>query len=119
MVVLWTSVIAWWPAICLAAESPDELETLSTLTHMIRWGGVLASVITVFGAWLLLRFVESIVEKLGGMFAERRLLFQKLSAFFHFFVYITTIVAVTLMSFKISKEVLAILAFINTLFSPH
>ncbi|MEN8244783.1 MAG: mechanosensitive ion channel domain-containing protein [Thermodesulfobacteriota bacterium] len=109
LAVLWISMIGWWPTISLAAQSPDELETFSTLTHMIRWGGVLASVATVFSAWLLLHFVESLVEKLGGMFAERRLLFQKLSAFFHFFIYITTIVVVTLMSFKISKEVLAII----------
>lgn len=109
MVVLWTSLVGLCPVISYAAQSSEELETLSTLTQMIRWGGVLASIVVVFGAWLLLRFIESLVEKLGGMFAERRLLLQKLSAFFHFFIYITTIVLVTLMSFKISKEVLAIL----------
>ena len=76
---------------------------------MIRWGGVLASLLVVFGAWLLLRFLDRLVENLGKIFAERRLLFQKLNAFFHFTVYLVTIFVTILLSIEISREVLAIL----------
>ena len=76
---------------------------------MIRWSGVLASLLVIITAWLLLRFLDSLVENLGKIFAERRLLLQKLSAFFRFGVYQVTILTVILLSFESSREVLAIL----------
>jgi len=97
------------PAIVWAAQNPEELEAISTIAQMIRWGGVLVSTLIIFGAWLLLRFVDGLVKRLGALFAERRLLLQKLSAFLQFAVYIATIFIVTLLSLRISKEVLAIL----------
>lgn len=97
------------PVIAQEAQTSSEIETLRTITHMIRWGGVLASMFVIFGAWLLLRFVDRLVENLGNIFAERRMLLQKLSAFFRFAVYLVTIVTTILLSLEISREVLAIL----------
>lgn len=93
----------------LAQEAGSQIDAITTVAHMIRWNGVLVSLFVIAGAWLLLRFVNGIVAKLGRVFAEKRLLFQKLTAFFHFLVYFATIIAVVLLSFEISREVLAIL----------
>jgi len=99
------------PTLALSADdSQAPTDHLSTLVEMYRWEGVLASIVLIFIAWALLRFVDRLVEKLGFIFADRRLLIHKLSAFFHFAVYITTIVSVVLLSFRISKEVLVILS---------
>jgi len=97
------------PVMAQDAPISSEIETLTTITNMIRWGGVLASLLVIIGAWLLLRFTDSLVENLGKIFAERRLLFQKLSAFFRFGVYLVTILTIILLSLEISREVLAIL----------
>ena len=91
------------------AQPPPEVEAITTLTHMIRWNGVAASFFIIAGAWLLLRFVDKLVVKLGNLFADRRLLLQKLTAFFHFGVYLVTIVVVVLLSFEVNREILAIL----------
>ncbi len=91
------------------AQPPPEIEAITTLTHMIRWNGVAASFFIIAGAWLLLRFVDKLVVNLGNLFADRRLLLQKLSAFFHFGVYLVTIVVVVLLSFEVNREILAIL----------
>ncbi len=96
-------------AIAQEAQSSPEIETITTLAQMIRWRGVIASLFVIFGAWLLLSFVDGMVAKLGKVFAERRMLFQKVAAFFHFGVYFTKIVLVVILSLKISNEVLAIL----------
>jgi small-conductance mechanosensitive channel len=87
----------------------DPADAVTTLAGMIRWTGVAASLVVVFCAWLLLRFLGGLVEKLGVAFGEYRLLFQKISAFLHFGVYFATITITILLSFQISRSVLAIL----------
>ena len=106
LVVLGLGVL---PVMAQEMNMSSEIQTITTLTHMIRWSGVLASLLVIIAAWLLLRFLDSLVENLGKIFAERRLLLQKLSAFFRFGVYLVTILTVILLSFEISREVLAIL----------
>ncbi len=102
------------PAIAMAneaADAPDiKNDPLSTMFEMFRWEGMFASFFVILASWIVLRFADGIVEKLGGVFADRRLLIQKISAFFHFAVYIATIFSVVLLSFKISKEILVILS---------
>jgi small-conductance mechanosensitive channel len=91
------------------AQTSQEIESITTITNMFRLSGIVPSLLVITGAWLLMRFVNRIVENLGGIFAERRLLLQKLSAFFHFGIYLVTIVAVILLCLEISREVLVIL----------
>jgi len=91
------------------AQLSPEVDTITTITHMIRWSGITASFFIIAGAWLLLRFADKLVENLGNLFADRRMLLQKLNAFFHFGVYLVTIVVVVLLSFKVNREILAIL----------
>jgi len=96
-----------------AAQAQESMQTtldpVTTLTRMVRVTGMMISVLVILGAWLLLRFATGIVDRLGLVFAERRLLLQRFSAFFRFGVYFGTILLVTLLSFEISREVLAIL----------
>lgn len=85
-------------------------EPLTTMFEMFRWEGMIASFFVILLSIFILRFADRIVEKLGTVFADKRLLIQKTSAFFHFAVYIATIFSVVLLSFKISKEILVILS---------
>lgn len=109
LVILVFAVFSALPVLAQDGQSSAEVQTISTITNMVRWSGVVASVLVIFGAWLLLRFVDKLVVNLGNIFAERRLLLQKLNAFFHFLVYLLTILAAILLSLEISREVLAIL----------
>jgi len=104
-----TMGLSLMPALAQEVQTAPEMDTITVLTQMVRWSGVLLSLLVIVGAWLLLRFVDTIVANLGKVFAERRMLLQKLSAFFHFGIYLATIVTIVLLSFKISREVLAIL----------
>jgi small-conductance mechanosensitive channel len=96
-------------ALAQMAMDPDAANTVTTLAQMVRWGGVAASIVVIGCAWLLLRFLTELVDRLGEAFAEYRLLFQKISAFVHFGIYFTTILLTIVLSFKISRDVLAIL----------
>ena len=95
----------------MAQESAGQqgVETIAVMARMIRWSGVVASALVISGAWLLLRAVDRLVSNLGSIFAERRLLMQKVNAFFHFGVYLVTVITIVLLSFEISNEVLIIL----------
>ena len=46
---------------------------------------------------------------LGEVFAEQRLMLHKVNTFFHFAVYLATVVTVVLLSFHVSTQVLAVL----------
>jgi small-conductance mechanosensitive channel len=95
-------------AIAQEGQTSPQMEAINTIAHMVRWGGILISLFIVVGAWMLLRFVDKIVSNLGMIFAERRMLFQKIAAFFQFGVYLISALAIVLLSFKISYQVLAI-----------
>jgi len=92
-----------------AEPSPGGADPLSTIVEMFNFKGLLVSLVVIAAAWVILRFADRLVERLGTIFADRRLLIQKINAFFHFGVYITAIVCTVLLSFKISKEILVIL----------
>jgi small-conductance mechanosensitive channel len=102
--------LAWAaPASAESGVEASPADAVATLANMVRWTGVAASLVVIGAAWLLLRFVSGVVSQLGVAFAENRLLFQKITAFVRFGVYLFTIVAVILLSFRISREVLAVL----------
>lgn len=88
---------------------PLASDAVTTLAGMVRWTGILASLVVIATAWLLMRFVGSIIDQLGRAFGDYRLLFQKVGAFIRFGVYILTIAACILLSFRISEQVLTIL----------
>lgn len=90
-------------------SAETEVSDVTILLSTISWNGMLASIVVIFAAGLLLRIANNLVQNLGDMFAERRLMLQKINAFLRFGVYIATIVIVIFLSFKLSREVIAII----------
>lgn len=86
-----------------------DLASAEVLSQVINWFGMLQAAIVILLAWLLLRFVDRVVENLGRSAAERRLLLQRLNAFFHFFIYILTVVLVVILGFEFSPQVLTLI----------
>ena len=84
----------------------DELVVLSQIIDM---GGFIRAVLAIFFAWLLLRFVDRIVNDMGSSYAERRLTLQRFNAFFHFVVYFAAFAFIILFSFNFSDRVIAII----------
>nr|WP_157595308.1 mechanosensitive ion channel domain-containing protein [Plesiocystis pacifica] len=105
---LWAAL---WPAWALAGpeDAVADAEVMGQFARMIRWSGVATSIAVLFGAWLLIRFTRDLVERLGKQFASRRLLFKKFETFFQFFVYVSTGLAVILLSFRVDEKVLAVI----------
>jgi len=90
------------------AVVPDASE-IALLSNIINWTGFVRAIVLIFFAWLLLRFVDRIVEDLGRSAAERRLLLQRLNTFFHFFIYLVTAVVIIFYSFNFSAQVRAVI----------
>lgn len=93
----------------LAQPAAEELETISQLAYLIRWRGVLVSLVVILAVGLFLRFIDSIVEGLSLTFTDRRLALQKAATFLRFGIYVLTLTVVILLSFHVSQEVLAII----------
>jgi small-conductance mechanosensitive channel len=89
-------------------DLPD-VSDIALLSQIIDWTGIVQAAVVILFAWLLLRFVDRIVEDLGKSVAERRLLLQRINAFFRFSVYLTTIAFIVLVSFDFSPRVLAVI----------
>ena len=87
----------------------QSVDAVKTLSDMIRWTGVFASLFVIGLAWAVLRFLSSVIEKLGAAFVEYRLVFQKFGAFLRLAIYVGTIAVCILMSFQISRDVLVVL----------
>ena len=90
-------------------NAAPEVSDIALLSQIINWTGFLQAGIVIFIAWLLLRFVDRIVDDFGKSIADRRLLLQRLNAFFHFFVYFTTVAIIVLVSFNFSPQTLAVI----------
>ena len=97
------------PAVALAAEPNAEEEVFTQITHAIRWGGVVTSVLVVFAVWVALRFLKNFVVDLGDRFTTRRMQFQRIGTIVQFFVYIATIVAVITLSIRFDDTILALI----------
>ena len=89
-------------------DPEPELNDIALLSQVINWGGIFRAIVIILIAWLLLRFVDRIVHNLSQSIAERRLTFQRANAFFHFFVYLMTVVIIMMFSFDLSPEVIAL-----------
>jgi len=91
------------------AVAKTQISDVNILLNTINWGGMLVSVFVIIAAGLLLRIVNKIVQNMGEVFAERRLMLQKFNAFLRFGVYLATIVVVIFLSFELSREVMTII----------
>lgn len=89
-------------------EAPN-IEAVGEVARMIRWSGVLTSLVVIVAASLVLRFVRVTVERVSGQFATQRLLLQKLLTGFQFAVYIGTAVISVMLSFNLNAGALALI----------
>ena len=94
-----------------AQQGPVDAEPsdMAVLLNTINPAGILMSIVVIFVAGLLLRITSNLVQNLGDIFAERRLMLQKFNAFFRFGVFISTIFIVIFLSFKLSGEAMTII----------
>ncbi len=92
-----------------AAEEVGHVEHITQFTSLIRWSGVFLSLIIIAATWLLLKFINSMVESVGGQFAQYRMLLQKLQSFTQFFIYMGAGALVFMMSFRINDQILTLI----------
>lgn len=93
----------------VAAEEVVNVESIQQFASLIRWSGVFFSVLVVAATWLLIKFMNSMVESIGGQFVQYRMMLQKIQSFLQFFIYMTAGLVVFMMSFRINDHILALI----------
>ena len=106
---VWLLLLSTAVAGPLQAAGSADLEAITVLAEMIKPGGLVISALMFLVVWVVLKVVRSVVDDLSEVFAERRLLLQKMLVFFQFILYLFSIITAVMLSFQISKELLAIL----------
>ncbi|MEF1253957.1 MULTISPECIES: mechanosensitive ion channel family protein [unclassified Vibrio] len=92
-----------------ATEEVASVENIGQIASLIRWSGVFFSLLIIIATWLLLKFINSMVESIGGQFAQYRMPLQKLQSFMQFFIYMSAGILVFMMSFRINDQILALI----------
>jgi small-conductance mechanosensitive channel len=93
----------------LATEEMAHVDNITQIASLIRWSGVFFSLLVIAATWLLLKFINSMVESIGSQFAQYRMLLQKLQSFMQFFIYMSAGILVFMMSFRINDQILALI----------
>lgn len=96
-------------AVPALAQADIDASTFNKLGGIIRWSGIVPSLLVVVGAWALLRLLHRFVLAFSSEFSSRRLTLQKLSTLAQFFIYIATTVIVLLLSFRLDDTALALI----------
>ncbi len=91
------------------AEEAVSAESFQQIASLVRWSGVFFSILIIAATWLLLKFMNSVVDTVGSQFAQYRMLLQKLQSFLQFFIYMTAGVVVFILSFRINDHILALI----------
>ncbi|KAB0303726.1 mechanosensitive ion channel [Vibrio fortis] len=95
--------------LAIAAEEVVNVESIQQFASLIRWSGVFFSILVIAATWLLIKFMNSMVESIGGQFAQYRMVLQKVQSFLQFFIYMTAGLVVFMMSFRINDHILALI----------
>jgi small-conductance mechanosensitive channel len=95
--------------LAIAAEEVVNVESIQQFASLIRWSGVFFSILVVAATWLLIKFMNSMVESIGGQFVQYRMVLQKVQSFLQFFIYMTAGLVVFMMSFRINDHILALI----------
>ncbi len=93
----------------MAVEEVASVDNIQQFASLIRWSGVFFSLLIVTATWLLLKFINSMVESVGSQFVQYRMLLQKLQSFLQFFIYMTAGLMVFMLSFRINDHILALI----------
>jgi small-conductance mechanosensitive channel len=100
-------LLAATPAIAQSEEPlVNELELIGKI---VRWEGVLASLVLIVGTWLALRLLDTFLHAFGRAYTERRLLLQKLGSFIRFGAYGVLAIVVVLLSFELDRQILVLI----------
>lgn len=89
--------------------APEAVDPVVQLMSLVRWGGVVTSILVIVIAYFGLRFTDQIVKSLGETFTDRRLLLQKFATFFRFGVYIVAFLLVFFLSFEVDSRILTLM----------
>ena len=95
--------------LAIAAEEVVNVESIQQFASLIRWSGVFFSILVIAATWLLIKFMNSMVESIGGQFVQYRMVLQKVQSFLQFFIYMTAGLVVFMMSFRINDHILALI----------
>jgi len=93
----------------VAADDIANLDNIQQFTSLIRWSGVFFSILVIGVTWLLIKFMNSMVESVGRQFVQYRMILQKFQSFLQFFIYMTAGLVVFMMSFRINDHILALI----------
>ena len=95
----------------ILAQAPVEVdqEVIKQISGLIRWEGVIYSVVLIMVIVTALRFVHGFVDGLSEKFVQRRLILQKLETIIQFVSYILGAILVFLLSFRVNDQVLALI----------
>lgn len=93
------------PGTASAQETPNVAE----LAGVVRWGGVLFSILVIIGAVVLLRLVGGAANRLSARFTSRRLLVQKFESIARFAIYVATAVICVGLSMRLDSTALAVI----------
>lgn len=97
------------PCFSADADQAVSVDNITQIASLIRWSGVLFSLVVISATWLLLKFINSMVESIGSQFAQYRMLLQKLQSFTQFFIYMGAAILVFMMSFRINDQILTLI----------
>lgn len=90
--------------------NPDtDLESLSQIAGLVRWSGVLTSLVLIVAVTVAMRFLHDTVASLSQRFTSRRLLLQKIATILQFLVYIISGIAVVALSFRLTGAAIALI----------
>ena len=95
--------------LAIATEEVVNVESIQQFASLIRWSGVFFSILVIAATWLLIKFMNSMVESIGGQFVQYRMVLQKVQSFLQFFIYMTAGLVVFMMSFRINDHILALI----------
>ncbi|MFA0438869.1 potassium transporter KefA [Vibrio sp. 10N.286.49.C2] len=97
------------PSVVYGEDTMASVENITQFTNLIRWSGVIFSVLIIMGTWILIKFMNSMVDSIGGQFVQYRMLLQKFQSFLQFFIYMTAGLLVFMLSFRINDHILALI----------
>ncbi|ASI90913.1 mechanosensitive ion channel family protein [Vibrio mediterranei] len=107
--LIYIIVLLLLPSVSFANEEIASVDSITQFATLIRWSGVVLSVIIIMATWLLIKFMNSLVDSIGSQFVQYRMLLQKLQSFLQFFIYMTAGIVVFMLSFRINDHILALI----------
>lgn len=107
--LVWAATAALSIATPALAQSPVDADVIGRLGDIIRWSGVLTSVVVLAAAWTILQLMNRFTTVFSARLSTMRLMLQKLHTIGQFLVYVSAAVLVLVLSFRIDKTVLALI----------